>query len=180
VLVDWALELLKNTTTSQPRVVDLGTGSGAIALAVKHAHPKADVLATDVSPPALAVAQANAQRLNLSLQWHHGVWWTGLGGQKFDVVLSNPPYIAGGDAHLAALQHEPSLALTPGGDGLSALLEIVSGASTHLQLGGWLLLEHGWDQALAVRTMLVRCGFANIETRLDLGGQARCTGGVFR
>jgi release factor glutamine methyltransferase len=180
VLVDWALDLLKNTTNQQPRVVDLGTGSGAIALAVKHAHPKADVLATDVSWPALAVAQANAQRLNLPLQWHHGAWWAGLDGQKFDVVLSNPPYIGGSDAHLAALQHEPSLALTPGGDGLSALLEIASGAPAHLQLGGWLLLEHGWDQAAAVRTMLVRHGFADIETRLDLGGQARCTGGVFR
>ena len=179
VLVGWAIELLASEWggAAPARVVDLGTGSGAIALAVKHAHPNANVLATDISPAALAVAQGNADRLGLDLQLHEGAWWAAVGDQRFHLALSNPPYIVGGDPHLEALQHEPMLALTPGGDGLGALRLIVAGAGEHLEPGGWLLLEHGYDQAEAVSSLLLEHGFASIQTRHDLGGQTRCTGG---
>lgn len=174
-LVDWALELLP--TEAPRRVIDLGTGSGAIALALKHARPRASVLATDISATALAVAGTNATRLGLEVELRQTAWWCGLDGERFDLVVSNPPYIAGGDPHLAALQHEPTLALTPGGDGLDALRAIIDGAPAHLAAGGWILLEHGYDQALAVQALLAAQGFTAIQTRHDLGGRARCTGG---
>lgn len=177
VLVDWALERLAAGGVSFPRVVDLGTGSGAIALAVKHRYAQADVTATDASPAALAVARANAARLGLALDLAEGSWWQAVGAQRFHLALSNPPYIAGGDPHLAALRHEPTLALTPGGDGLSALREIVAGAPEHLESGGWLIVEHGYDQADAVRGLLLQQGFVEVGTRVDLGGQPRCSGG---
>ena len=179
LLVDWAIELLAKESlgVAEPRVVDLGTGSGAIALAVKLAHPAAAVVATDISHEALAVARANAERLGLAVTLREGAWWAALGDQRFHLALSNPPYIAGGDPHLAALRYEPLLALTPGGDGLAALREIVGGAADHVEPGGWVLLEHGHDQALAVAGLLHEHGFSGIQTRRDLGGQARCTGG---
>jgi release factor glutamine methyltransferase len=159
-------------------VLDLGTGSGAIALAVAHSHPAARVSATDLSPAALAVAQANAQRLHLAVSFSRGGWWQAVPGDAcFDLVLSNPPYIAGDDPHLPALRHEPLLALTPGGDGLGALREIIAGAPAHLAPGGWLLLEHGWDQAEAVAALLRAAGFHSVATRFDLEGRPRCTGG---
>ncbi|HQC98593.1 MAG TPA: peptide chain release factor N(5)-glutamine methyltransferase [Aquabacterium sp.] len=177
-LVDWALDLLPTLGGDHPHVLDLGTGSGAIALAVAHRHAAAAVTATDLSPAALAVAQGNAQALGLALRWAQGAWWQALPADaRFDLVLSNPPYIAGGDPHLPALRHEPLLALTPGGDGLDALRVIVAGAPAHLAPGGWLLLEHGWDQAPAVAALLADAGFEAIDHRRDLGGQARCTGG---
>ena len=175
LLVDWAIELL--AADAPRRVVDLGTGSGAIALAVKHARPGVTVLATDISDAALAVARANAAHLGLDVVIQHGAWWLGLDGQRFDLVLSNPPYIASGDPHLAALQHEPMLALTPGGDGVDALREIVAGAPEHMVRGAWILLEHGYDQGEAVQALLRAQGFNGVETRRDLGGRARCTGG---
>ena len=174
VLVDWALELLADKVA--PRVVDLGTGSGAIALAVKHGCPTAGVLATDISQAALDIARANAQRLALDTAFAQGAWWAALPGQRFDLILSNPPYIAGGDPHLPALRHEPALALTPGGDGLGALREIIEGAASHMAPGAWLLLEHGCNQAEAVQAALRSQGFEGIATRRDLGGQPRCTG----
>ncbi len=174
VLVDWALELLADMQAA--RVVDLGTGSGAIALAVKHGCPAATVFATDISRAALDVARANALRLALTVTFAPGSWWAALASQRFDLVLSNPPYIAGGDPHLAALQHEPALALTPGGDGLDALREIVGGAALHTAPGAWLLLEHGYDQAKAVQALLREHGFEGVRTRRDLAGQPRCTG----
>ncbi|MEP7295891.1 MAG: peptide chain release factor N(5)-glutamine methyltransferase [Burkholderiales bacterium] len=174
LLVDWALERLAGI--AMPRVVDLGTGSGAIALAVKHARTDATVLATDASLSALDVARANAQRLALDVTFAQGSWWFALGDECFDLILSNPPYIAGGDPHLAALTHEPTLALTPGGDGLGALREIIGGAAAHMTDGAWLLLEHGYDQADAAHDLLRERGFTEIETRRDLGGQPRCTG----
>ena len=179
LLVDWAIELLADMWLGEarPRIVDLGTGSGAIALAVKQAHPAATVLATDISRDALAVARANAERLGLEVALREGAWWAALGGQRFHLVLSNPPYIAGGDPHLDALRHEPMLALTPGGDGLDALRLIVVGAGEHLEPGGWVLLEHGYDQSQAVNDLLREQGFTGIQTRRDLGGQTRCTGG---
>ena len=180
VLVDWALERLAAAWAGEaaPRVIDLGTGSGAVALAVKHAHRSAQVLATDVSAAALAVAQRNARRLGLEVPMRAGSWWAAApAGQRFHLALSNPPYIAGDDHHLAALHHEPTLALTPGGDGLGALREIARGAPAHLEPGGWLLLEHGHDQAAAVRDLLRARGFGAVQTRHDLAGHTRCSGG---
>ena len=174
VLVGWALELLADVKAA--RVVDLGTGSGAIALAVKHGCPAATVLATDISLQALDVARGNAKRLALDVAFAPGSWWEALAGRHFDLVLSNPPYIAGGDSHLPALRHEPTLALTPGGDGLDALREIVGGATPHMVPGAWLLLEHGYDQADAVQALLRESGFESVATRRDLAGQPRCTG----
>ncbi len=180
-LVDWALALLPALALQRPRVLDLGTGSGAIALAVAHHHPAADVTATDLSPAALALARANAQALGLTPQWAQGAWWQALAaGARFDLVLSNPPYIAGNDPHLQALRHEPSLALTPGGDGLDALRQIIAGAPGHLAPGGWLLLEHGWDQADAVAALLAAAGFNAIAHRQDLAGHTRCTGACWQ
>ena len=178
VLVDWALELLGGVLgeVGAPQVVDLGTGSGAIALAVKNRHLQATVIATDTSPSALAVAEANAHRLRLDVGFVAGSWWAALPGRRFHLVLSNPPYIAAGDPHLPALRHEPTVALTPGSDGLGALQQIVHGAPLHLLPGGWLLLEHGFDQADAVQRLLLDEGFIDVETRHDLGGRPRCTG----
>ena len=181
VLVDWALDLLPGLPTAAPRVLDLGTGSGAIALAIAHRHPAAQVCATDLSPAALAVAQGNATRLGLAIETRAGRWWQALApDRRWDLVLSNPPYIADGDPHLPALRHEPLLALTPGGDGLDALREIIAGAPARLAPGGWLLLEHGWDQAAAVAALLAQAGFADIGTRQDIEAQPRCTGGCWR
>jgi release factor glutamine methyltransferase len=175
-LVDWALEHLA-AMPERARVVDLGTGSGAIALAVKRACPQVEMHATDASHDALGVARRNAERLRLAVTFEHGDWWDPLPGQRFDLALSNPPYIAAGDPHLADLKHEPQAALTPGGDGLGAIERIVRAAPQHLQPGGWLLLEHGNDQADAARECLAARGFAEVATRMDLAGRPRCSGG---
>ena len=175
LLVDWALELLAGRPSAE--VVDLGTGSGAIALAVKHGHPASAMTATDLSQEALAVARGNAERLGLAVDFRLGPWWTPLAGRRFDLALSNPPYIAGADPHLAALKHEPALALTPGGDGLDAIRDIVADAPAHLRPGAWLLIEHGWDQPAAVAALLQAHGFQSVSTRQDLAGHGRCTGG---
>lgn len=176
-LVDWALELLaaELAVHPTPEVVDLGTGSGAIALAVKHRHPAARVSAVDLSEAALAVARGNARRLGLTVDFYAGSWWQPLAGRRFDLILSNPPYIAGEDPHLAALTHEPTLALTPGGDGLDSIRLIVKDAPAHLSPGGWVLLEHGWDQAAAVAALLQAAGLEEVSSRTDLGGRDRCT-----
>lgn len=175
LLVDWALELLREQPGTA--VADLGTGSGAIALAVKHGAPAAQVTATDFSADALAVARANGERLALAVEWLQGDWWAPLAGRRFDLVLANPPYIAAGDPHLADLSHEPAGALSPGGDGLGALRAIVAGAAAHLRSGGRMLLEHGYDQAAAVQRLLRDAGLTAVGTRHDLGGQPRVTGG---
>lgn len=175
VLVDWALQCLHGLP--QPHVADLGTGSGAIAVSVAHGRPDARVTATDVSADALAVARVNVDRHAPQVRLVQGSWWQAVRGQRFDLVLSNPPYIAGADPHLQALAHEPQLALTPGGDGLDALRAIVRDACAHLHPGAWLLLEHGWDQAAAVRQLLAEAGLTEVQTRQDLAGQDRCSGG---
>ena len=174
-LIDWALALLP--PDAPRRVLDLGTGSGAIALAIAHARPRARVTATDASADALAVARANAGRLGLALELRHGDWLAPVAGEVFDLIVSNPPYIAEGDAHLPALAHEPRGALVSGADGLDDLRRIVATAPAHLAPGGWLLLEHGWDQAAAVRALLTDAGFTQVQSRRDLAGIERCSGG---
>jgi len=176
LLVDWAVELLVSRV-APAALIDLGTGSGAIALAVKRAHPRAAVTATDASAAALGVARRNARRLALEVDFLETSWWQGLDGRRFSIAAANPPYIRDGDAALAALRHEPRTALTPGGDGLAALREIVAGAPAHLAPGGWLLLEHGFDQAAEVRALLGEAGLEAVETRPDLAGHPRATGG---
>lgn len=173
-LVDWALEVI--APLASPRVVDLGTGSGAIALALQSQRADAQVLAVDASADALAVAQANAERLGLPVQFQPANWLTGVKG-LFDAIVSNPPYIPSADPHLAALTHEPLQALASGADGLEDIRAIVAQAPAHLQPGGWLLLEHGYDQAQAVQALLAAHGFAQVQSRNDLAGIARCTGG---
>jgi release factor glutamine methyltransferase len=175
-LVDWALERVQELTS--PTVLDLGTGSGAVALAIAHACPQAQVCASDISPDALAVAQANAQRLGLGLrvQFALGEWLQPWAGQRFDLIVSNPPYVAEPDPHWPGLRHEPRLALAAGPDGLDALRWLVAHAAEHLKAGGWLLLEHGHDQADAVQTLLRTQGWQQVQSRLDEAGIRRCTG----
>jgi release factor glutamine methyltransferase len=176
LLVDWAGELLSGRPPGA-QVADLGTGSGAIAVAIKHACPGATVTATDASGGALAVAGRNARRHGLEVELIETSWWQGLGDRRFAIVVANPPYVGETDAALPALRHEPRAALTSGADGLAALREIVAGAPVHLEGGGWLLLEHGFDQADAVAALLADAGFEAIETRRDLAGHGRATGG---
>ena len=173
-LVDWALHVIAQLPS--PRIADLGTGSGAIALALQSQRPTAQVLAVDASEGALAVAQANAQRLGLPVRFQHGNWLDGITG-LFDAIVSNPPYIAAHDPHLAALTHEPLQALASGPDGLDDLRTLIAQAPEHLAPGGWLLLEHGHDQANAVRALLQAQGFIEVQSRNDLAGIARCSGG---
>ncbi|MDI1258243.1 peptide chain release factor N(5)-glutamine methyltransferase [Aquabacterium sp.] len=174
-LVDWALELIP--TEPGFRVLDLGTGSGAIALALQHQRPQARVTAVDASPAALAIAQANARQLALPVDNLQGSWFEPVAARQFDLIVSNPPYIAENDHHLQALAFEPKRALTSGVDGLDDLRLIISNAPSHLTAGGWLLMEHGHDQAAAVSLLLEARGFSQISTRHDLGGNPRCTGG---
>lgn len=176
LLVDWAASLLQ-ALPGEPSLLDLGTGSGAIAIAVKAQCPQARVSASDASAAALAVARRNAQRLGTEVHFVEGSWWVPIGSQRFDVAVANPPYIAADDAHLATLRHEPTLALSPGGNGLGALAAVVAGAPAHLERGGWLVVEHGYDQAEPVADLFERAGLTGIECKSDLAGQPRATGG---
>lgn len=174
-LVDWALALMP--ADAPCRVLDLGTGSGAIALALAQQRPRARVWATDASAAALEVATGNAQRLRLQVTWRQGHWLQPVSGECFDLIVSNPPYVAAGDPHLLALQHEPALALVSGADGLDALRTLCAQAPAHLHGGGWLLLEHGHDQAATVRRLLRAAGLQQVQSRPDLAGVMRCSGG---
>lgn len=175
-LVEWTLDVLAPRPV--PQVLDLGTGSGAVALALQHQRPDARVWAVDASTDALAVAQANALRLGLPVHLVNGSWFAPLPpGARFDAIASNPPYVAEGDPHLSALTHEPRSALTSGPDGLDDLRAIVSQAGQHLLPDGWLLLEHGHDQGAAVRDLLSAAGFRQVSTRTDLAGMERCSAG---
>jgi release factor glutamine methyltransferase len=176
-LVEWALALLPIASAPQGlRVLDLGTGSGALALALQHTRPDAQLWAVDASEDALAVARANAQRLNLPVQFVQSDWLAAVPGM-FDLIVSNPPYVADGDPHLSALTHEPLQALTSGADGLADIRQIIAQAPSHLSPGGWLLLEHGCDQAASVQALLRQAGFTEVQSRQDLAGLDRCTGG---
>ncbi len=196
-LVEWALALALTFHLPPPpvnslhivrRILDMGTGSGAIALALKHNLPQWDVSALDASLDALTVAQNNAKRLNLNVNFMQSSWFSALTGKnsdnfdaqfdiKFDLIVSNPPYIVEGDPHMAALGHEPKQALTSGADGLDDIRQIIQQAPDFLQPGGWLLLEHGYDQATTVRELLRQRGFTQVQSRLDLGQIERCSGG---
>lgn len=176
LLVELAIERLPHGG----RVVDLGTGSGAIALAIAKERPDAEVTAVDASEAALAVASRNAVALGLErVTFRNGDWLAPLAGQRFDLIVSNPPYIESDDPHLAQgdLRFEPTTALASGADGLDDIRRIVSAAGAHLEPGGWLLLEHGWQQGEAVRAVLVAMGFANVFTATDLEDRDRVTGG---
>lgn len=163
------------------RVADLGTGCGAVALALARERPFWRIVATDVSAPALAVARANAAALGLShVEFIAGSWFEPLGGARFDLIVSNPPYVAADDPALSspALAFEPALALTPpGGDALAALRVLARGGAAHLTPGGWLLLEHGATQGREVRDELVAAGFARVRSHRDLAGHERMTEG---
>lgn len=173
-LVEWALQVL--ASREAPAVIDLGTGSGAIALALKHQRADARIEAVDRSDAALAVARANGERLGLAVAWRSGDWLAGA-DRSYDLVVSNPPYIRADDPHLRALTHEPLAALAAGDDGLHDLRAIVAAAPAHLKPGGWLLLEHGWDQAEPVCALLAAAGFDAVGSRQDLAGIPRCSGG---
>ena len=180
-LVEWSLDVL-HTPGLPPcvQVLDLGTGSGAVALAIAHslqaAGRRADVSAVDASADALDVARGNAARLGLALAFIQSDWLEQVGG-GFHLIASNPPYIASADPHLAALRHEPLEALTAGADGLDDIRRIIAQTPNHLLPGGWLLLEHGYDQAVRVRELLARQGFLQVQSRQDLAGIERCSGG---
>lgn len=164
------------------RVLDMGTGSGAIAVSIALANPALEVVATDASPEALVLAQDNARRLSANVCFLHGDWYDALEGQaRFDMIVSNPPYIDSRDRHLEQgdLRFEPSMALTDGADGLQALRAIVDGAAHWLNPGGSLWLEHGWNQAASVRVMLAGAGFADVKSLTDLAGIERISGGRY-
>ncbi len=179
-LVEWALATLPAPHPASPswRILDLGTGSGAVALALQHARPDARIWAVDTSEDALAVASANAQRLHLPVQFVRSHWMDALAG-PFELIVSNPPYVADQDPHLTALTHEPLQALASGTDGLDDIRLIIAQAPSRLASGGWLLLEHGWDQAQTVQQLLRESGFGQVQSRQDLAGVDRCTGGCF-
>ena len=176
LLVERALEVVSLESFS--RVLDLGTGSGAIALAIAHARPHAQVTGVDLSAQALAVAERNRRDLGIvNLKFELSDWFQSLGEQRFDVIVANPPYIAEDDPDLAAdvAAFEPKLALIAGPTGLEAIERLVREARNHLMPNGWLLLEHGWKQAPTVRALLVQQGYSHVRSRSDLAGHERIT-----
>jgi release factor glutamine methyltransferase len=171
LLVDLALQFEFSSAA------DLGTGSGAIALALKRSRPKARVVGVEASAAALVVARRNAVRLGLDVELLHGEWLAAVRGQRFDLIVSNPPYVAAGDPHLADLAFEPRAALVSGPDGLTAIREVVAAAPSHLVSGGWLLLEHGMGQHFAVQELMRKAGLEEVATWPDLADIPRVSGG---
>ncbi|MEC5159906.1 release factor glutamine methyltransferase [Janthinobacterium sp. CG_23.3] len=174
LLVELALERMP----AQARLLDMGTGSGAVAVALAHSRPDAAVTALDVSAAALAVARRNASANGVDVQFIDSDWFGALGAARFDLIVSNPPYIASGDRHLSEgdLRFEPAGALTDHADGLAALRILVAGAPRHLAARGWLLMEHGYDQAAAVRALLAAAGYTEVQSWRDLAGIERVSG----
>jgi release factor glutamine methyltransferase len=171
LLVDLALEKMPAS------VLDLGTGSGAIAIAVKFNLPGAAVVGVDADLSALLTAKRNAAKFGLAIDFRHGRWFDPVAGERFELVLANPPYVAEGDPHLWDLRHEPRGALVSGPEGLDAIREIVSSVGAFLRPGGWLLLEHGMGQDTAARSLFAAAGLVSVTTWPDLAGIARVTGG---
>lgn len=182
-LVEEALARLAGQAA--PRLLDLGTGSGIVAVTLALALPQAAVTAVDLSPAALAVAAENACRLGARVDFRQGDWFAPVAGERFDCIVSNPPYVADGDPHLErdGLPHEPQMALTdgvPGGDGTACIRRIAAAAPAHLAGGGWLLFEHGYDQGNASRNLLMANGFESVFTQPDPAGIDRVSGGRFQ
>lgn len=176
LLVELAIARIANDRDTH--AADLGTGTGAIALSIATERPRAQVVATDVSDDALDLARANARTHEIrNVEFRHGDWLSPLAGERFGLIASNPPYIAAGDPHLQQgdLRFEPAGALASGADGLDAIRIIVRDAPAHLLPGGWLLLEHGWEQGEAVRGLLQAAGFVDVVTERDLEGRDRVT-----
>ena len=176
-LVEAALAYLPPSDSK--KALELGTGSGAISLALASERPLLQIVATDRSPEALAVARHNAQALGLAerIDFRQGNWFVPINDQRFDLIISNPPYIAEDDPHWPGLAHEPRLALHSEAEGYADLFTIIDGAAEHLTQGGLLLLEHGWNQAAAVQERMAHAGFQQISSRQDLAGHHRCTSG---
>jgi len=182
-LVDAAIAHITACPNNHPDVVDLGTGSGAIAVSVALACPHARVTASDASHAALVVARENAERLGTAMTFRQGDWYAALpAGERYDLILANPPYIARHDPHLGEgdVRFEPRTALTDNADGLAALRILAAGAPARLKPGGAIWLEHGWDQAAAVRALLADAGLHNVASRRDLAGIERVSGGYLR
>ena len=177
LLADLALARIPAETAL--RVLDLGTGSGTIAVALARERPLAQVTAADVDPAALEFARSNARHHGVSVRFLCGDWFEALADETFDLIASNPPYIAAGDPHLAAgdVRFEPPGALLGGADGLACIRAIVAGARAHLCSGGWLLFEHGYDQAETCRALLQAHGYTGVQTWPDLAGIPRVSGG---
>ena len=177
ILVEVALRLL--LPNADATILDLGTGSGAIALAIAHERPQATITAVEISTNALAVARENSKQLGLTkIHWRQGSWFDATPNQRFDLIVSNPPYVASNDPALKLLKTEPAIALSPGPSGLEAFNVIIAGAAAHLNKSGWLILEHGCAQADDIAALLRQHGFTAIETHLDLSNQPRVTRGT--
>jgi len=174
LLVDLALE--RNASL----VLDLGTGSGAVALAIKYRRPNCRIVAVDSDLSALLTAKRNAAKLNLEIDFRHGRWFEPVAGERFELIVSNPPYVAAGDPHLAELRYEPQGALVSGPEGLDAIREIVTQVGVFLRPGGWLLLEHGIGQDQAVRELFAAAGLESVASWPDLAGIARVAGGKLK
>lgn len=176
-LIDAALEIL--TPPAGLEVLDLGTGNGCVAITIAHERSAARVTAVDVSVAALNVARENAVAIGVDVEFVRGTWFEPLAGRRFDLIVSNPPYVAAGDPHLQQgdLRFEPAAALVSGVDGLTDIRTIVAGAPAFLRAGGWLLFEHGYDQAGVCRDLLYDAGFAEVIGRADIAGLPRVAGG---
>ncbi len=178
LLVELALQRMPQNRTC--RILDMGTGSGAIALAIAHARPDAEVIAVDASAAALEVARTNAAQLEIrNVNFAHSDWFSSLDEKRYDLIVSNPPYVAADDAHLTQgdVRFEPVTALASGADGLDDIRRIISEAPKHLVTNGWLILEHGYDQAESVRALLEKSGFSGVFSEKDIAGIERVSGG---